>query len=108
MKDYNASYRIRWKPIDLLAVTAHRYRLFAQIHDPVLFAMTGEKDIATRDGIHDFFKIVMPREFRNSLGDPEDPLAYIMRHTQLLPRHTIAIFNSIITKSLRRPVRPEI
>jgi hypothetical protein len=99
MKDYNAAYRIRWKPIDLLTVAAHRYRLFAELKDPTLFERTKSMDLNAREGIHEFFRIVMPDAFLNSLGDPEDPLAYIVRHTQLLPRHVIAIFNAIIARS---------
>lgn len=99
MKDYNAAYRIRWKPIDLLKVAAHRYRLFAELRSKPLFEATKGLDLDTREGIHEFFNLVMPSDFRNRMGDAEDPLAYIVRHTQLLPRHIIAIFNAIIAKA---------
>lgn len=99
MKDFSAAYRIKWKPIDLLAVTAHRYRLFVKIRDGAFYEQIKNLDLNSRDGIHDFFRMIMPEKFVNRLGDPEDPLAYVVRHTQLLPRHTIAIFNAIIARS---------
>ena len=99
MKDYNASYRIRWKPIDLLKVAAHRYRLFAQLRSKNLYGSMKAIDLDTREGIHAFFNLVMPETFANSMGEEEDPLAYIVRHTQLLPRHIIAIFNAIIARA---------
>ena len=35
----------------------------------------------------------------NGFGQPEEPIAYIMRHTQLLPRHLIEILNEIIDRA---------
>jgi len=98
MKDYNVAYRIRWKPIDLLRVVAHRYRLYAKIHEPSLFEETKVLDFDSRDQLHLFFATIMPQDFANALGEPEDPLAYVIRHTQLLPRHALALFNGIITR----------
>jgi hypothetical protein len=34
------------------------------------------------------------------LGGAEDPVAYIMRHTQLLPRHLIEILNEIVAPAV--------
>lgn len=99
MKDYNAAYRIRWKPIDLLKVVAHRYRLFVKIRDEAFYASIKDINLDTREGVHDLFKQIMPQDFLNGMKQPEDPLAYITRHTQLLPRHMIAIFNSIVARS---------
>jgi hypothetical protein len=83
----------------LLKVAAHRYRLFAEIRNRPLFERIKGIDFDTREGIHDFFHLIMPETFLNGMGGEEDPLAYIIRHTQLLPRHVIAIFNSIIARS---------
>lgn len=102
MKDYAVAYRIRWKPIDLLRVVAHRYRLYAKFHELELFESTRELDFDRRDHLHAFFAALMPAEFYNALGEPEDPLAYVIRHTQLLPRHAIALFNGIITRERQR------
>lgn len=93
MKDLSSSYRIRWRPIDLIRVVAHRLRVSASIHDPQLFLQLKDLDFAKRDDLHLLFKIVLPPSLRNSQGTDEDPLAYIVRHTQLLPRHILAIFN---------------
>jgi len=97
MKDLASSYRIRWRPVDLVRVVAHRLRISASIHDRALYARLQELDFANRDDLHELFGIVLPKQVMNSQGTPEDPLAYIIRHTQLLPRHMLAIFNSALS-----------
>jgi hypothetical protein len=39
----------------------------------------------------------LPKKITNSCGTDEDPLAYIIRHTQLLPRQILAIFNAALS-----------
>ena len=102
LKDLSGAYRIRWKPIDLLKVCAHRTRLFLQIQNKDTYRSTREYNLSTREGVQGFFRTIMPKEFVNSLGQIEDPLAYIIRHTQLLPRHAILIFNAIISRAFQQ------
>ncbi|MDN3920122.1 P-loop ATPase, Sll1717 family [Roseateles violae] len=102
MKDFASSFRIKWKPIDLLRVVAHRLRLSARLHDPALYAMSSEFDFAQREHIHQFFDAVLPAEITNGQGTQENTLAYIIRHTQLLPRHIIDIFNRTISSHYRQ------
>jgi hypothetical protein len=99
LKDFASSYRIRWRPIDLLRITAHRFRLAMAIHDKEFFREISELDFSKREHIHQLFSQVLPPNIKNSLGVIEDPLAYIIRHTQLLPRHVIAIFNAILSRN---------
>jgi hypothetical protein len=102
MKDYSAAYRIRWKPIDLLKVVAHRLRLFIEMRDREFYKKVRHINLESREGIHGFFSALLPTSIKNAMGEPEDPLAYIIRHTQLLPRHAIAIFNGIVARSYER------
>ena len=97
MKDLASSYRIRWTPIDLVRVVAHRLRLSASVHDGSLFRALTDLDFARRDDLHRLFSMVLPAKITNSRGTDEDPLAYIIRHTQLLPRHILAIFNAALS-----------
>jgi hypothetical protein len=46
--------------------------------------------------------LLPPGTIRNGLGSDEDPVAYIMRHTQLLPRHLIQILNEILARPARQ------
>ncbi|WP_157275352.1 P-loop ATPase, Sll1717 family [Pelomonas sp. Root1444] len=102
MKDFASSFRIRWKPIDLLRVVAHRLRLSARLHDPKLYAFCKDFNFAHREHIQAFFGRVMPFEIENAQGTKENSLAYIIRHTQLLPRHILDIFNRTLSFHFRR------
>jgi hypothetical protein len=97
MKDLSSSFRIRWNPIDLLRVVAHRLRVSAGVYDRPLHDKLKELNFARRQDIHQLFRLVLPRSITNSQGTEEDALAYIIRHTQLLPRHILAIFNSALS-----------
>jgi hypothetical protein len=99
MKDFGSLYRIKWKPIDLLKVVAHRYRLAIEIFDPEFYAEIEDLDFDTRDGVRRLFNEILPPTIENRLRETEDTLAYIIRHTQLLPRHAIAAFNFILSKN---------
>jgi hypothetical protein len=98
MKDFASSYRIRWRPIDLVRVVAHRLRVSASVHDSKLYAELVDLDFTKRDSLHFLFDMVLPPTITNSRGTEEDPLAYIIRHTQLLPRHMLAIFNAALSQ----------
>jgi hypothetical protein len=97
MKDLSSSFRIRWNPIDLLRVVAHRLRISASVYDRSLYNEIRDLDFLHRNDIHQLFRIILPARITNSQGTDEDPLAYIIRHTQLLPRHILAIFNSALS-----------
>jgi hypothetical protein len=99
LKDFSSSYRIRWRPIDLLRIVAHRFRLAMEIYDEEFHYEFSHLDFSERPDIHRLFKKILPSEVKNSLGCTEDPLAYIVRHTQLLPRHVLLSFNWILSRN---------
>jgi len=105
LKDFASLYRIRWKPIDLLRVAAHRYRSFLEEVDPEFAAELAEYHLADAKGRTDrkqvvaLFERLLPPYCENSCGRRERPLPYIMRHTQLIPRHILLIFNAIASLS---------
>lgn len=97
MKDLSSSTRIRWKPIDLIRIVAHRLRLSSAIYDHKLYKQIERYDFSGRDDLHRLFSLILPPTLTNLQGTEEDPLAYIIRHTQLLPRHVLAIFNASLS-----------
>lgn len=101
MKDFSSSFRIRWKPIDLIKIVAHRLRTSARIHDRALYAQSADLNFTVRQDLHKLFSLVLPEKITNSQGHDENPLAYVIRHTQLLPRHVLAIFNAALSEQLR-------
>jgi hypothetical protein len=46
-------------------------------------------------------RAVLPDSMTNGLGSEEDPVAYVMRHTQLLPRHLILNMNAVLRSALK-------
>ena len=100
LKDFKGAYRLRWKPIDLLRVVAHRYRLFLKEHDPEFYHdFAIDLDFREREGVQIFFDKVLPSDIENRLGHKENPLAYLVRHTHLVPRHILLTMNKIILDS---------
>lgn len=98
-KDFGGNYLIiYWTARELLHLVARRYRLFMQAHHPGPLeelerraaAGVAHRDIAV-------LRAALPETIRGGLGVDEDPLAYILRHTQLLPRHLIEILNNVFT-----------
>jgi hypothetical protein len=49
-----------------------------------------------------FCQALLPSHVRGRLGTEEPVLAYMLRHTQLLPRHLIDIFNGTLCQSTNR------
>jgi len=101
LKDFASSFRIRWKPIDLVSIIAHRLKASAKIHDPDLFVACSNLDFSVRKDLHKVLSTVLPPSVTNAQGTREDPLAYVIRHTQLLPRHILLIFNIALSEQLR-------
>lgn len=93
--------QLRWKPIDLLRIVAERYRAFLNIHhDDVEFCrhISGLNFIDRRH-LREFYSSILPDFVTNRHAQPEHTLAYIIRHTQLLPREFLLIFDRAICLS---------
>lgn len=95
--------KLRWRPIDLLRVVAERYRDFLDIHldeeDIDFKRHVDTLNFLERKDLGEFFSLVMPKTITNKLDKTESSLAYIIRHTQLLPREFILIFSRAIVNS---------
>lgn len=97
LKDFSSSFRIRWRPVDLLRIVAHRLIVSSQLFDKELYSRIKELDLSKRDELREIFNIFLPKKITNSRGIDERADAYVIRHTQLLPRHILAIFNSSLS-----------
>jgi hypothetical protein len=96
--------RLRWRPIELLRIVAERYRAFLKIYaheDTDFIRKIGKMDFSERAGLRNFYNLTLPHTVRNSLGRDEPTLAYIIRHTQMLPREFLMIFDAAITASYK-------
>jgi hypothetical protein len=94
--------RLRWRPIDLLKIVAERYREFLQLYcqdDKPFLTFIMDLDLSDRSELSSFYAKVMPNEIVNLLGRTEPTLGYIVRHTQLLPREFLMIFDAAVRRS---------
>lgn len=96
-KDFRGNYlTIYWTAGELLQLAGTRLRLYLQMHYPDrlegLIRQVGadKSDVA-------LLRAVLPKTMRSGLGIEEDPVAYLLRHTQLLPRHLIEVLNQVFT-----------
>lgn len=96
-KDFGGNYlTIYWTARELLHLVASRYRLYLENHHPDrlgVLARGADGDVAV-------LRAALPPTVTNGLGGKEDTIAYILRHTQLLPRHLISILNCVFTEPL--------
>jgi Cdc6-like AAA superfamily ATPase len=98
VKDFSQKLVMHWHAGELLSIAAHRYKIYLDLYDG------GDKDIVEFIGkldVHDrgdairLFESIMPDYIKNKVGKLEKPIPYILRHTQLLPRHLLRYLTAI-------------
>ena len=102
LKDFDDAHALRWRPRDLLRMAAHRYRLFLQLHEPRSHAEVARLNLRSSADLKMFYNLLFPEYLENELGQREPTIAYILRHTNLLPRHFIVLLNHICVISRRK------
>ena len=98
-KDFLDKLTIRWTATELIVVAGNRLRTFLDLYFPWAVPKLGlpkRHDPADRHAAEATLRAVLPERITNGYGSVEDPVAYLMRHTQLLPRHLIHILNEIV------------
>jgi hypothetical protein len=100
-KDFRKVLSLHWGPLELFQMCGHRFSIFIR-HNPELFdKQVGLlSDNPSRDEVWGFWRQFLPEQIQNRYGAPEDPISYISRHTQLLPRHFLNIINKIAMLSI--------
>lgn len=113
-KHFSSHLRLRWKPIELKRIVAHRFALMLKdicSERSQLCSIFNDYDVYTFEKLRDkvggldltrardlerFFGAILPNDVTNKLGIREASWAYILRHTHLTPRHVLAIFTHIL------------
>jgi hypothetical protein len=102
-KDFQSVEFIRWTPLELFRIAAHRYAIALYLYDRKFFENNIQHiDLSHRSGVHEFWSTIIPGTVKNHLGQLENVLAYIARHTQLLPRQILQILNVAAQISYRK------
>lgn len=96
--NFSNNITLHWHASELLSIAAHRLAIFLRLYYPS-FYLSLDSDV--RGNAASLLHTVLPKEITNGLGVTEDPVPYILRHTQLMPRHLLRFMNSIFGPSLR-------
>ena len=105
LKDFGSFILLHWSAREIIKIASHRYMLYLdhfhaadKSRDRAIANLNVERE---RDALN-LLKAVLPDTVVGELGLAEDGVAYVLRHTQLLPRHLLRILNAIW---LREPSR---
>lgn len=102
LKDFSQQILLHWHAGEILQLAAVRYASYLKAHENEFYKRKLERMILKdRSEIADFWKIVLPARVTNGFGREEDSVAYILRHTQLLPRQILRYLNAIISYNVR-------
>lgn len=99
LKDLINVDQLKWTAMELAQIAAHRYLLFLNLYDPDHALKLSGLDLNRREHVRDFWLNFLPVKQTNRYGQEEEPMTYIMRHTQLLPRQLLMIMQKIIVLS---------
>lgn len=99
IKDFNHEVKLEWTAKELISIGAQRLMYFIGLYYPDLLKGKSPLDELTRDEAQAIIKFVLPEKLTNQRGFQENSISYILRHTQLLPRHFLILLNSIFKRT---------
>jgi hypothetical protein len=102
-KDLHKVQYLHWNAAELLHLAARRLRVYLRLWDPSEYTLIRDKPISDRASLLAFWRRYLPPTIKNSVDREEDTVTYILRHTQMLPRHLISILNAICARTKRPP-----
>ena len=100
-KDFQQCLILRWHPKELISIAAQRLKIYLREHHPRFYAdrQLEAADAEDRKAAEHILYSVLPATVVNGRGATEDTLIYLMRHTQLLPRHLLMYLNRICDRA---------
>lgn len=98
-KDFKRKILLHWVASELVMLAAHRLTLYSNLEIEGLPEEINDIDITNKNSAQKLLQLILPDKVECRLGVDEDALGYILRHTQLLPRHLLIILNSICDKN---------
>lgn len=95
-KDFRRSLKIQWTASELILIGAQRLKIYLELYYPDYWQRLLPLDPTTRADALKLFQAVFPKTISNHAGFQEETISYVLRHTQLLPRHFLMLLNSIL------------
>lgn len=100
-KDFKRKILLHWSSAELVMLAAHRLKLYSNLQIENIPNDVDMTDLSNKDSAQKIINSILPEKVTCRLGVDEDALGYILRHTQLLPRHLLILLNSICNKNRR-------
>lgn len=97
-KDFRRALKLQWTAGELILIGAQRLNFYLAIFFQDFLKDLYPLDVAKRADALKLFQAVLPERITNQAGFQEDTMSYILRHTQLLPRHFLMLLNSIFKR----------
>ncbi len=94
-KDFRRALKLQWTAAELLLLGAQRLMFYLALYYPAFLKTISPLDLTKRNDALKLFQAVFPERIINQAGFQEETMSYILRHTQLLPRHFLMLLNSI-------------
>jgi hypothetical protein len=101
-KDFRRALKLQWTASELVLIGAQRLMYYLILYYPDFLRSISPVDLTKRADALRLFSKVLPEKITNQSGFQEETMSYILRHTQLLPRHFLMLLNSIF-KGLNSP-----
>ncbi len=95
-KDFRRALKLQWTAGELMLLGGQRLMYYLGIFYEDLLKSLLPLDFSKRSDAVKIFRAVLPEKIVNQVGYSEDTISYILRHTQLLPRHFLMLLNSIL------------
>jgi hypothetical protein len=94
-KDFRRALKLQWTSSELILIGAQRLMFYLALHYPQFLKSIQPLDLTKRGDALTLIQAVLPGKITNQAGFQEETISYILRHTQLLPRHFLILLNSI-------------
>ncbi len=94
-KDFRRALKLQWTASELVLIGAQRLMYYLILYYPEFLKGMPQPDLTKRVDALALFNKVLPEKISNQAGFQEETMSYILRHTQLLPRHFLMLLNSI-------------
>lgn len=93
LKDFGRFVVLQWSAREIVKIAAHRYMLYLEhFHKPYLDRSPSVARLNT-DSERESLQLL--RSALPATVNGEESIAYVLRHTQLLPRHLLRLLNAI-------------
>jgi hypothetical protein len=102
-KDFRRALKLQWTSSELVLIGAQRLMYYLILYYPNFLKGMPQPDLTKRADALALFNRVLPEKITNQAGFQEETMSYILRHTQLLPRHFLMLLNSTFRGSSSGP-----